>query len=93
MKKSIISIIFILLLTAVLPAAKSEPLATRNVTELIQFLITGKNNTAKSGLTRKKLKKIIRKAGRVYRTVKPGSENRKKSRKIQRKARRIINIF
>lgn len=92
MKKSIFSIIFILLLTSILPAAGSETVATRNAKELIQLLIT-KKNSVDNRVKRKKLKKVVRKAGRMYRTVKPGSDNRKKSRIVQRKARRIINIF
>jgi len=93
MKKLLFSIIFIMLFSVVLPEAKAEKANTRNAKELIQLLLKSGENTSSSKLNRKKLKKIVRKAGRVYRTVKQDSDSRKKSRKVQRTARRIINIF
>jgi chromosomal replication initiation ATPase DnaA len=94
MNKSIFSIIFLLLFTALIPAAKSETFSNRNtVTELVQHLLGAKSESTSSRQKKKKLKKIVRKTARVYRSVKTDSESRKKSRKIQRKARRIINIF
>ena len=95
MKKTILSIIFILLLTAVMPEAKSESVASINSKELIQLLLRSNESGRASGkfFKKRKLKKAIRKVARVYRKVKPDRENRKKSRKLQRKARRIINIF
>lgn len=95
MKKTILSIIFILLLTAVMPEAKSESVASTNSKELIQLLLRSNESGRASGkfFKKRKLKKAIRKVARVYRQVKPDRENRKKSRKLQRKARRIINIF
>ena len=82
-----------MLFSVVLPEAKAENTTTRNAKELIQLLLKSEKNTSSSKLNRKKLKKIVRKAGRVYRTVKQDSDSRKKSRKVQRTARRIINIF
>jgi ABC-type transporter MlaC component len=93
MKKLLFSIIFIMLFSVVLPEAKAENTNTRNAKELIQLLLKKTENTSGSKSNRKKLKKIVRKAGRVYRTVKQDSDSRKKSRKVQRTARRIINIF
>jgi len=94
MNKSIFSIIFLLLFTAIIPVAKSEIVSNRTtVKELVQHLIGAKSQSTNSRQKKKKLKKIIRKTARVYRSVKTDSESRKKSRKIQRKARRIINIF
>lgn len=93
MKKSIFSIIFILLLTTVMPLAKSETVVKVNAKELIQLLTAGKNKASNTRLKKRKLKKVVRKAARVYRKVKSDRESRKKSRKYQRKARRIINIF
>jgi len=93
MKKLLFSIIFIMLFSVVLPEAKAENTNTRNAKELIQLLLKKGGNTSSSKFTRKKLKKIVRKAGRVYRTVKQNPDSRKKSRKVQRTARRIINIF
>ena len=95
MKKTILSIIFILLLTSIMPEAKSESVASINSKELIQLLLRSNESGRASGkfFKKRKLKKAIRKVARVYRKVKPDRENRKKSRKLQRKARRIINIF
>lgn len=95
MKKTIFSIIFILLLTSVMPEVKSESVASTNSTELIQILLRKNESGRASGkfFKKRKLKKAVRKVARVYREVKPDRENRKKSRKMQRKARRIINIF
>mgnify|MGYP006891167291 FL=1 len=93
MKKLLFSIIFIMLFSVVVPEAKAEKVSTRNAKELIQLLFKGGNNTNSTKFTRKKLKKIVRKAGRVYRTVKKNPDSRKKSRKVQRTARRLINIF
>ena len=93
MKKLLFSIIFIMLFSVVVPEAKAEKVSTRNAKELIQLLLKGGNNTKSTKFTRKKLKKIVRKAGRVYRTVKKDPDSRKKSRKVQRTARRLINIF
>jgi hypothetical protein len=93
MKKLLFSIIFIMLFSVVVPEAKAEKASTRNAKELIQLLFKGGNNTKSTKFTRKKLKKIVRKAGRVYRTVKKDPDSRKKSRKVQRTARRLINIF
>lgn len=93
MKKLLFSIIFIMLFSVVVPEAKAEKVSTRNTKELIQLLLSKGNNSKSAKLTRKKLKKIVRKAGRVYRSVKKDSDSRKKSRKVQRTARRLINIF
>ncbi len=93
MKKLLFSIIFILLFSVVIPEAKAEKAHTRNAKELIQLLLNKGNNSKNAKFTRKKLKKIVRKAGRVYRTVKKDPDSRKKSRKVQRTARRLINIF
>ncbi len=93
MKKLLFSIIFILLFSVVIPEAKAEKAHTRNANELIQLLLNKGNNSKNAKFTRKKLKKIVRKAGRVYRTVKKNPDSRKKSRKVQRTARRLINIF
>jgi len=93
MKKLLFSIIFIMLFSIVLPEAKAENISTRNANELIHLLLNKGNNTKNTKYTRKKLKKIVRKAGRVYRTVKKDPDSRKKSRKVQRTARRLINIF
>ena len=93
MKMLLFSIIFIMLFSVVIPEAKAEKVTTRNGKELIQLLLNRGNNTKSTKFTRKKLKKIVRKAGRVYRTVKKDPDSRKKSRKVQRTARRLINIF
>ncbi|SDM85892.1 hypothetical protein SAMN05421813_12611 [Daejeonella rubra] len=93
MKKSIFSIIFLLLFTALIPAAKSETFSNRNVKELVQQLLGAKSQSNNSRVKKKKLKKIVRKTARIYRSVKTDSDSRKKSRNIQKKARRIINIF
>lgn len=93
MKKLLFSIIFIMLFSVIAPEAKAEKVSTSNAKELIQLLLNKGNNSQKAKFTRKKLKKIVRKAGRVYRTVKKDPDSRKKSRKVQRTARRLINIF
>ena len=94
MNKSIFTIVFLILFTALIPIAKSETVSNRiAVKELVQHLLGAKSKSTNSRQKKKKLKKIVRKTARVYRSVKTDSESRKKSRKIQRKARRIINIF
>jgi hypothetical protein len=93
MKKLLFSIIFIMLFSVVVPEAKAEKVSKSNAKELIQLLLNKGNNSKNAKFTRKKLKKIVRKAGRVYRTVKKDPDSRKKSRKVQRTARRLINIF
>jgi hypothetical protein len=93
MKKLLFSIIFIMLFSVVIPEAKAEKVNIKNTKELISFLLNEGNNSTSTKVKRKKLKKIVRKAGRVYRTVKTDKDNRKKSRKVQRTARRLINIF
>jgi len=94
MNKSIFPIIFLLLFTALIPAANSETVSNRNtIKEIVQHLLGAKSESTSSRQKKKKLKKIVRKTARFYRSVKTDSESRKKSRKIQRKARRIINIF
>ncbi|MEJ7780070.1 MAG: hypothetical protein WKF68_10810 [Daejeonella sp.] len=95
MKKGIFSIIFIFLLTAIVPEAKSELVATNSSRDLIQLFI-GKSESGRwvsKRVKKRKLKKAVRKVARVYRDVKPDRQSKKKSRKIQRKARRIINFF
>lgn len=93
MKKLLFSIIFIMLFSVVVPEAKADNASPSNAKELIQLLLNKGNNSKNAKFTRKKLKKIVRKAGRVYRTVKKNPDSRKKSRKVQRTARRLINIF
>ncbi len=93
MKKLLLSIVFILLFSALVPEAKAEKISSRNAKELIQLLLNSKHNTKGTKLTKKKLKKIVRKTARVYRKAEKDSDRRKKSRKIQRTARRLINIF
>ncbi|MDP3467905.1 MAG: hypothetical protein Q8S11_06190 [Daejeonella sp.] len=93
MKKLLFSIIFIMLFSVVIPEAKAKTTNSKNTKELIQLLLKGDENTKSTKVKRKKLKKIVRKAGRVYRTVKKDPDSRKKSRKVQRTARRVINIF
>lgn len=95
MKKGIFSIIFIFLLTAIVPEAKSELVAANSSKDLIRLFL-GKSESGRSvskRLKKRKLKKAVRKVARVYRDVKTDRESKKKSRKIQRKARRIINFF
>jgi hypothetical protein len=93
MKKLLFSIIFITLFSVVIPETKAENVITKNAKELLNLVFTKGNNPKSTKYTRKKLKKIIRKAGRVYRTVKTNKHSRKKSRKVQRTARRLISIF
>ena len=42
---------------------------------------------------KRKLKKKVRQAGRVYKLVKPERKDKKQARKVQRKIRRVINIW
>lgn len=93
MKKLLFPIVFIILFSVLVPEVKAEKTSTANAKELIQLLLNGGNYTKGTKLNRKKLKKIVSKAGRVYRTVKQDRDSRKKSRKVQRTARRLINIF
>jgi len=52
--------------------------------------LTKNNNDRKK---KRKLKKRVRQAGRVYKLVKPERQDKKKARKVQRKVRRVINIW
>lgn len=95
MKKTIFTIILLVLFSSILPAAKSETLRENNKPELIQFL-KSKMEKANSGdrrLKKKKLRKAVRKGGRLYRDVRSDRESKKKSRKVQRSVRKFINIF
>ncbi|MGV3685535.1 MAG: hypothetical protein ACO1NS_07910 [Daejeonella sp.] len=95
MKKSILSIIFIILFTAVIPEAKSETVSTNGSASVVSLLF-GKsaNKPAKNQRVKKrKIKKVVRKVARVYRAGKTDRNSIKTSRKIQRQATRIINIF
>ena len=93
MKKLLFSIIFILLFSSVAPEARAGNVTTGSAKDLIHLLFNSGNKESGQKFNRKKLKKIVRKAGRVYRTVKQDRDSRMKSRKVQRTARRIINIF
>lgn len=85
--------IIFLLVSFTFPEAKAESQKDFNTRGLKEFLLKTRSNSSLSRQKKKKFKKLVRKAGRVYRIVKPDTENRKKSRKIQRTTRRIINIF
>lgn len=93
MKNSLYSMIIFLLISFTLPEAKAEILNDFNARGLKEYLIKTKSENSLNRQKKKKLKKVVRKAGRIYRIVKPDAENRKKSRKVQRTTRRIINIF
>lgn len=93
MKKNLYSMIIFLLISFTLPEAKAEIQNDFNARGLKEYLIKAKSGSSLNRQKKKKIKKLVRKTGRIYRIVKPDAENRKKSRKIQRKTRRIINIF
>lgn len=93
MKKTMFSMIILLMITFVLPDAKAESRNTLNAGLLKEFSSKMHSNANLNRLKKKKLKKIVRKAVKAYRIVKPDKENKQKSRKIQRTTRRIINIF
>lgn len=91
MKKTMFSIIILLMISFVLPDAKAESRNTLNAGLLKE--LSSEMHANSNRLKKKKLKKIVRKAGKAYRIIKPDKENKQKSRKIQRTTRRIINIF
>lgn len=94
MKKSIFTIIVIVLLTSVVPAAKSETQYANHKREVTELLSKKQGaNLAESFLKKRKLKKVVRKTGKVYRKIKSDRDSKKKSRKLQRTVRGIINIF
>lgn len=93
MKKSIFSLTIFLMILFVLPDANAESRSSLNTGWLKEFSSKTQSNIHSNRQKKKKLKKVVRKAGKVYRIVKPDKENRQKSRKIQRTTRRIINIF
>jgi hypothetical protein len=95
MKKITFSILLILLFTAIIPASGVEAGNKSDKLELIRFLKSTieKGTSGNSFLRKRKLKKTLRKGGRLYRKVKNDRASKKKSRKVQRKIRGIINIF
>lgn len=93
-EKSIFTIIVIVLLTSVVPAAKSETQNANHKREVTELLSKKQGaNLAESLLKKRKLKKVVRKTGKVYRKIKSDRDSKKKSRKLQRTVRGIINIF
>jgi len=72
MKKFLFTLISILSLCVILPELKAGSVNSRNTKDLVKIPFKNDKNKNLSKLTRKKLKKIVRKAGRGYRTVKPG---------------------
>jgi hypothetical protein len=96
MNKSIFSIIFVFLIAAVMPEARSETSTSTSSNGVISFLFGKSESNSSAGskrLKKRKIKKVVRKVARVYRKGKTDRSSIKKSRKIQRQARRIINIF
>ncbi len=95
MKKCIFSIILVLLISAIAPEAKSETIVKNSSTGLIHLLLSKNDNSSAQSkrVKKRKIKKVVRKVARVYRSGKTDRSKIKKSRKIQRQARRIINIF
>jgi len=93
MKKTMFSMIILLMISFVLPDAKAASRNIPNAGLLKEFSSKILSNANSNRIKKKKLKKIVRKAGKAYRIVKPDKENKQKSRKIQRTTRRIINIF
>ncbi|WP_411275552.1 hypothetical protein [Daejeonella sp.] len=96
MKKRTFTLIFVFLIAAVMPEARSET-STSIISTSVINLVFGKsisNSSARSKQVKKrKIKKVVRKVARVYRKGKTDRTSIKKSRKIQRQARRIINVF
>lgn len=93
MKKLLFPFILILLFSITTTTANAEIANSKNSTEFIQLLNKSLNKNSVKHIKKKKLKKVVRKAGRVYRSVKQDRNSKKKSRRVQRTAKMIINIF
>jgi len=92
MNKSIFTLIFVILLSSMVFPAKAS--LTSMMTS--SSILTGTSENSKSRIDRKKkrkLKKKVRQAGKVYKLVKTDKQDKKKARKVQRKIRRVINIW
>ena len=91
MNKSIFTLIFAVILSSmVLPAKASEGILSES------SILTATSENSATAIDRKKKRKIkkkVRQAGKVYKLVKSDKQDRKKARKVQRKIRRVINIF
>lgn len=90
MNKSIFSLIFAVILSSmVFPAMASKGMLSGST-------ISATSENSAAGIDRKKKRKIkkkVRQAGKVYKLVKSDKQDKKKARKVQRKIRRVINIF
>lgn len=93
MKKFLLPLIFILLFSTTITPVSSKTLSQGNSSEFIQLIKKNIYKGSDKQLKKKKLKKVVRKAGRVYRNIKQDRNSRKKSRRVQRTAKIIINIF
>lgn len=93
MKKNLYSMFIFLLISITFLESKAEIQKELNTKGLKEYLLKARAENSVNRQKKKKLKKLVRKTGRIYRIINPDAENRKKSRKIQRKTRRIINIF
>lgn len=91
MNKSIFTLIFAVLLSSIVFPAKAS--ASR-LTEASILTATSENSAVNIDRKKKrKLKKKVRQAGRVYKLVKSDRKDKKKARKVQRKIRRVISIL
>jgi hypothetical protein len=91
MKRTIFTLILSIVFSALAIPGHAEQIARRTET-----VLSANAGISKADIDRKKkrkLKKKVRQAGRVYKLVKPEKQDKKKARKVQRKIRRVINIW
>lgn len=91
MKRIIFTLIFAIGFSSLAIPGHAEQVVRSTATIISTNAGLTKNNNDRK--KKRKLKKRVRQAGRVYKLVKPERQDKKKARKVQRKVRRVINIW
>ena len=91
MKRSIFTLIFSIVFSALAIPGHAEQIARG--TQTVISANAGIPGVSTDRKKKRKLKKKVRQAERVYKLVKPEKQDKKKARKVQRKIRRLINIW
>jgi hypothetical protein len=92
MKRTIFTLIFaVIFSSAILPAEAALNSSNTVLTSIA--MPVGKTTASNDRQKKRKLKKKVRKAGRLFKLVKTGKKDQKKARKLKKNIRRIINIW
>jgi hypothetical protein len=92
MKRTLFTLIFAVVLSSVMLPAEAALISSKTPFSSISTL-SGKSIGLNDRQKKRKLKKKVRKAGRLFKLVKTGKKDQKKARKVKRNIRRIINIW